>query len=1035
MRKDQRRCLLICVACLAGLSLADLVADEPSRDEFVLRESLGQTWRNECVRFELTAAQLAHAKAGHALVAEGQSAIAYQLEQSKDQEKPRIAFAADLNPFEERRYRFTNAIAKNLPTGLVIEEPAEYVTLRNSRTGISLRRKLKAGQGPVAGMQLADGGWIGDSRLRTTQTKLDYSVEVTARGPVFTEAVCRLKFGDEQRWEIRFRLDANEPVVVIDETFSTGDDAAFLLALGTDFAPDRLFYRTGNNVVGNNATWNIDSNDQHPVFVLEPWLRWWERDRQGNWFGLYSSTGSNLVALGALEPGLWIDPAMPAEKRSAAQIFVTQADNDLWATFPLRGGCRKWMIATLDQDLGLAMPPPPPMIRGFQPPTRVAPQPQRYLIKHGDFPLDRIKDATSPWTDTPTDRARAASFVSDTNLKEFRRRFHPDPDLLAQLRRNPIVEHAMDEPIAYYFATQDDELGRHLASEAVRLVQTEVDNLYQQNYGSTLGVEPHRRAGNLLPAINMAALMLGTKHLSEEQSRRLKSQLAFLADTVTRPDFHSPARGYSANPNMTSQVVAFQVRIAGAIPSHPKAAAWMTGGMNELKRELEQWSDDNGGWLEAPHYAVVAYDVLLGCFLAAQQAGLDDVLYHPRMKKFAEWLAKISTPPDPRLNGRRHLPPIGNTYQQEPTSIFGHLSVLWRERDPQFAANMQWMHRQHGSPTVPGIGGGYPTLAGFRTLLLDADLPAAAPDWKSELFPEAGVILRSGFPSDRETQLSLIAGRLHDHYDDDSGSITLWGKGSLLASDFGYEGTGSIEDHSLVISPTSRKGVMRVEEFATTEQFDTVRGTRDGWTRQIAFVKDSDPLAAQYFVIRDSLGEAGPMKWQLWLTAEEVTLKPQAAAVRGQDDVDLDVVFTTPQKVALRTEEKSRRCGAMRPNGSFDGNHLVTQTGLIAEVPSGNRITAVLYPRLKTEAPPKISVLSDGNVIRIETSAGTDYVFLGSTPFTFHEKDISFEGTTGVIQLREKSLVLALGASGKIAARKHELRAEHAESKSWVLKP
>ena len=120
----------------------------------------------------------------------------------------------------------------------------------------------------------------------------------------------------------------------------------------------------------------------------------------------------------------------------------------------------------------------------------------------------------------------------------------------------------------------------------------------------------------------------------------------------------------------------------------------MAGGMNELQRELDQWSDDDGGWLEAPHYALVAYDYLLGCFLAAHHAGTDGVLYDPKMKKVAEWLAKISTPPDSRLDGRRHLPPIGNTYQQEPSSVFGHMTVLWRDKAPQFAAQMQWMHCQ-----------------------------------------------------------------------------------------------------------------------------------------------------------------------------------------------------------------------------------------------------------------------------------------------------------------------------------------------------
>ncbi len=1033
MRNQRRRVLTLCLyICGAAGSFTNLSADEPNAEEFVLHESLGQTWRNECVRFELTPKQAAQVKAGHALIGSQGKAVAYQLEQDANGGANRIAFAVNLNPFEQLDYRFSATAAKPVTTDLKIAEQAEYVELSNTLTGLSLRRKLKPGEGPIDGLRLASGGWIGGSRLKTTQPVTDYSVAVTARGPVFAEAVCRAKLGEGRTWEMKIRIQANEPILLVEEIFSTDDDSAFLLSLGADYSPDRLVYRAGNNIVGANSTWNIVANAKEPLFVLEPWLHWWERDRQGNWFGLYSSTGSSLVALGALEPGLWVDPALPSEQRSPPQIFVTQADDDVWATFPLRGGRRKWMIATFDQDAALAMPPLPPMIRGFQPPSKVAMLPQKYLIKHGDFPLDRIKEATSSWKDKGPVRAR---LVSDEMAQAFRRRFRPDPDLLARFRHSPLVEYALDEPIAYYIATKDAELGGHLAAEALRMVQSEVDRFLRQDANPTLGVEPHHRANSLVPAVNLAALMLESQQFSSEQAQRLRSQLAFLADTVTRPDFYSPARGYSANPNMTSTVSAFQVRIAGAIPSHPRAAAWMAGGMNELKRELDQWSDDDGGWLEAPHYALVAYDYLLGCFLAAHHAGTDDVLYHPKMKKVAEWLAKISTPPDSRLDGRRHLPPIGNTYQQEPSSVFGHMAVLWREKDPQFAAQMQWMHRQQGYPTSPGIGGFNPTLAGYRTLLLDADLPAAAPAWKSERFAESGVMLRSGFPSERETQLYLIAGRNHDHYDDDSGSFTLWGKGRLLANDFGYTGIATAEDHNLVVSPSAQRGVMRVAEFATTERFDSVRGTRDGWTRQIAFVKDSDPLGHNYFVVSDTLREPAPMKCQLWLTAERVTTKPRAALVEGQEDVDLDIVFTAPAELALRTEEKSRTCLGMLPNGTVSSNLVTTQTGLLAQVSQGDRITAVLFPRMKTEVPPEITPLADGKAIRIRSQAGTDYVFLSPTPFTFREDDLSFEGTSGLIQLHGDTLVLALGSSGRIAARNHELHEDRAEQQTWRLKP
>lgn len=996
-------------------------------DELVLHESLGQSWRNECVQFELSPAQLAHAKAGHSLMGPENTPVPFQLVASGNDGKSRIAFHVDLKPFEELHFEFTNASAGKPATDLVLDE-AEFLTLRNSLTGISLRRTLKADQGPIAGWKLAEGGWVGDSRLKTQSPLTDYSVQVVARGPVYCEALCQMRFGADREWSLRLRVHAHEPVVVVEESFSTGDDAALMLALGTDFDPDRVFYRCGKDIVGRNATWSIQSGDAEPVFVLEPWLHWWERDRQGNWFGLYSSTGSNFVALAALQPGLWIDPARPAQQRSPAQIQVTQSDNNLWATFPLRGGQRKWMLMALDQDAALTIPEVP-SIRGVAI-SKSATLPQKYLIKHGDFPLDRVKDVTRPWTTSPEDRARP--LVSDDAVRDLKRRLRPDANLLQKYRQQPVSSHEMDEVVAAFLVTADAALGQHLADEAVRLLQNEVDNFYRQDGSPTLGVEPHRRANELLPAVNLAALMLGRGTLSPAQSGRLQSQLAFLADTVTRPDFYSPARGYSANPNMTSTVSAFQVRSAGAIPSHPKSADWMAGGMNELKRELAKWSDSNGGWLEAPHYAVVAYDTLLGCFLAAHASGQDDVLYDPRMKKVALWLAKMSSPPDARLNGWRHHLPIGNTYQQEVCSLYGHMAVLWRDKDPEFSAHMQWMHLQSGSPTSPGIGGFFPTLAGFRSLLLNPDLPAAAPAWTSELFPETGAILRSGFPSQRETQLSLIAGRNHDHYDDDSGSFTLWGKGSLLANDFGYSGFPGSDDHNMVISPAARRGVMRVEQFETSEQLDMVRGVRDGWTRRIVFVKDPDPLGANYFVLDDSVPEPSQFEWRIWLMARQVTRQGRCAVVQGQDDVDMDVSFPGDAAIQLRAEQKTRPCPSMRLDRSTDVSSTTTQTGLIASVTSDQLIT-VLFPRLRKDPPPEVTAKGPG-IVRVRHQMGTDYFFLNSKPIEYKEGDISFAGTSGVIQLRDHSLALTLGSAGQIAARGHELREERAASKSWEVK-
>ena len=441
-----------------------------------------------------------------------------------------------------------------------------------------------------------------------------------------------------------------------------------------------------------------------------------------------------------------------------------------------------------------------------------APLPQQYQIKYSDFPLDRIKNYITRWSGDESDHPRL--IVKKNDIAAACGNFRADHAKLESYRKAPVVSYRMDEPITYYLCTHDPELGRHLTNTAMSWVQDAVNMLVGQDAMVSLGFAPHQQTA-IATAMNLADVTWSSGHLSAELRDRVKAQVAILAYTVNRDDYWSPPRGFAANPNMTSTVAAYRALLGAMIPAHPVAAAWLANGVNELRYQLDHWSDDDGGWLEAPHYAMLSYDYLLGVFLMAYNAGFNDYLYHPRMKKIAEWFAKISTPSDPELDGHRHLPPIGNTYMREPTGEFGLIANIWKRKDPEFAANMQWMHQQQGSPAEPGLGGFYPMLAGFRQLLIDPGIVAKPPAYRSEKFSRTGVMLRNHFPSDRETQLYLIAGANHEHYDQDSGSFTLWGKGRLIANDFGYEGYMPAEDHNMVVASGASGGdIMNVEEFS-----------------------------------------------------------------------------------------------------------------------------------------------------------------------------------------------------------------------------
>jgi len=361
-------------------------------------------------------------------------------------------------------------------------------------------------------------------------------------------------------------------------------------------------------------------------------------------------------------------------------------------------------------------------------------------------------------------------------VDKFRKSFQADEKLRAGYRSNQLHFYNLDGFLSYFLGTGDAELGKHLLDTVVPWVQDNVNMYLNQEDHVAHGFAPHHQT-RVLIALNVLDVALASEQVTPEMRERLLAQITFIGYTVNSDDYWSPESGFAANPNTTTTVAAYQSAIGCFLPTHPKAKEWVARGMKELKEvQLDTWSDANGGWLEAPHYAMVSFDSMLGCFLMAHNAGFNDYLFDPKMKKVIEWMAKISTPPDARINGIRHRPAIGNSYMFEPSSEFAHVAYLWKDKDPEFASNMQWMWRQQGSYPQPGIGGFFATLAGYRTMLLDPDIPEKAPAYGSELFPETGVMLRTGFRGDRETQLHLIVGNNHAHYDNDSGSVTIGGR-------------------------------------------------------------------------------------------------------------------------------------------------------------------------------------------------------------------------------------------------------------------
>lgn len=967
--------------------------------DFVLREHLGRTWSNELVTFPLTPPQVNAVQQGAQVVGPNKEVVPSQLFTENGQ--TRLAFQVTLMPSATQSYRL-DSTAKAIAGNLQVEDKQDSWQLGNEHIGIALRKQLKGNEAPIAGVRVRSGGWTAAASRSGGADIANYSIEVTARGPVFAEAVCQITFADQGKWTQRFRILRGEPVVVVTEFYDAPAGGTVRLPLsGASFQPTQILYRKGMGNLGVLDSWKITPGR---AYALEPWLRWYIAERQGNWFALHND--KDMLMLAALRPSAWKDPLWKGKAEQIAPLVPVSAEKDgVVAEMPLGGGSRTWLLGTPSREESLAP------LAGKN--LRIAPLPQRYLIKYGDFPLDVVKDYVLDWPGDHDNYPRL--FVSKKGLPALRTRLKNDPNEVRRwTSQQPIDKYNIDAPLQAYFASQDAGLGAAIVQKNNEWLKQVVEDVLEQNNRVTLGVAPHMQSLLLLPTINLSDGIMGSDAVKPELCKQMLAQLAVVGYAVNRDDYWSPVRGFAANPNMTTTVALYQTALASLLPSHPQAKTWADRGLTELRRQLYEWSDEDGGWLEAPHYAMVSFDHMIGAFLMASNAGFGNHIHDERVRKVSEWLAKISTPRDRRTGGFRHYPPIGNTYMGEGTGMFGIMAGLWKDRDPVFASHMQWMNEEHGSPPV-GLFGPFATFSGYKSLLKQHGVAPKAPQYGSEWFHKTGVVLRSHFGTDRENYLHLIAGSQHDHYDFDSGSVVLWGRGRLLADDFGYIGRHAAQYHSMLTSSAvANDATMTIDTFAPSKALDYVSGKKGAWQRQIAFMKDVDLNGPTGFFIRDNHDADAEATWRLWLTAKKITIHERGATIEGEDDVDLEVYVFDANKLAMKTEATTQK-GMGRRDGK-EGVTETSQTSLVTTLKGRGAISALLYPRLKTEVPPKVTWFANGAGVQIETASGTDYLFANNAKAdgTSPDRQATFHGQAAAIQVRAKQVTLTLGSAGRI---------------------
>ncbi len=962
----------------------------PTRDtHFVMRDYLRKAWQNELVFFAVS--PTVYRQPQYKLEKPGGIGVPFQW--ADDDGQPSVAFLADVPELGQSEYRLVPGVP-TIYTDLTVADLGAQFEVKNSKTGIRIRKGKDAiALGPIAGIRLPSGAWVGSGRLILSRPALSYQARVVAQGTVYVDVEVIYTLTPSSFWKLRFRLMANEPVALVDEIFSGDSESGYELSLNTGFGADQMFWRKENQAAGSQSIGSIGSTN---LFLLEPWYFWWEGDYVGDWVSFYSNGGPDLLGVATRDAGSWVDPA-----KTNWEYRVPISNTDLTLRFQLQGVERKWMLFALNKSTAL------------QSQGDLASLPQQLKIKHGDFQLNQVNRYVLTWQDTGLTHPRL--FIEPKDISALRRRHNSSDGGLFQRGSYRFNIYDLDDYIPAALVSNDPVLKGRLAAEAIDMLQQAVDLYVRQTQYRTAGHDLPRHYNDVTLTLNILDAALATGLYTRAEKQRINAQLAFLGYVLASPLVISPERGFAANPNMTSITRSALGVLACLIADHPQARTWVEVAIKQMSHELSEWAGAQGGWIEAPHYAAVALDSIFALSLATSRTGFVDRewIYDPKLKSTMRWLAQIITPRDPLLGNHRHVPAIGNTYLGERTSIPGWAAYIWKDRDPAFSREMQWVWKEQGYFPQPGLGGFYPGVFGYTKFILDPNLPSQAPPWGSELFPDAGAVFRAHFPGSAETYMHYIQGPLHQHYDWDEGSFILWGQGQPLIEEFGYYDRAPAEEHSRVDDGLDGDEG-RIREFMTSANGDYLRGERAGWHRQILFVKDTQPTGPNYFVVRDSLTHGRAGDWRIWISTDEtptgISGNSSTVRAKGRFNVDLVVHIAEPASRTLSSSVLTRQNGA-----SGYSSASLTQRSVQFGIPAGGLSAAVLYPLARAEQTPTFSNFGDGKAVKIVSSQGTDYVCLGLNSFIASQDAANFNARAGIIQVRSKVVRITLFGKGEIS--------------------
>jgi len=678
------------------------------------------------------------------------------------------------------------------------------------------------------------------------------------------------------------------------------------------------------------------------------------------------------------------------------------------------------------------------------------------MMRWGESPLDEVKERIFEWDPGPRRRHPRLLFRPQElpALRERIQRFAPWQAFLGACTT------AGSDPTPLLAATGKRSYAEAQRQQVLRGMRAWVDRFldwgYTDDRNSCIGTARSIRSLAL-----QYDLVLSTDVLSAEDKRFLDSAFAFFAYVLTDPDYWPPEdRGYGRGPiNFNADVYTAVCAIAAVLPDHPCAPRWLDYCEDELRKDLRREVVAGGAWVEAPNYQAFTQLMLLTASMILRNAGRTNPLSDARFRASFDYLDDLLTPPDPRFDGSRLLPTVGDTgtlHSQDLRIIFAWAANIGREYRA-FSRRMMRAWKACGSPAF-GWHAHVDWLSVFA--LTDPFLPAARRQSRpSRALPGYGAVLRSGYGTSQETYLLFKAGRVRGHYHWDEGSFHLYARGVPMAVDWGSMyfpradqpwwhnrvsldhraeaampgpeggqnaeligfaaiGSADLAASQMVIRALGRQPEIRENRPHTAADYEPAQEiARSVWRRRVMLLKQPD-----YVVVRDDLESTYRSDWSLHVLAEGVAQDGNRISLRGQHGVDLDVLFVAPREPAAHLGEwgfaySVFECDRaawetwreMLEDPAVAGYSCLPVHPAVAEGEEHGRFVrscegagrpylAVLFPRRPDEAEPRVRGLARPDGFELSVGKRREWVWLAAQERTFEDGERAFVGGAGAIR-------------------------------------